>query len=177
MQYPNEKIAELVSVRTVASFLALGSLATFLPFVIHLQWLTGPIVNAVLILALFILGFRPALLLCFIPSMMALLGGLLPAVLAPAVPFIMLSNVIFIALINSIYKSFKNEIAGFGYGVLAGAGAKFIFLTMTVYIITPLLAKKELGIKVAQMMSWPQFATALTGGLIAFAVLKWLKRI
>jgi hypothetical protein len=30
---------------------------------------------------------------------------------------------------------------------------------------------------VAQMMSWPQFATAITGGLIAWAVLKWLKRI
>ena len=31
--------------------------------------------------------------------------------------------------------------------------------------------------KVIQMLSWPQLATALAGGIIAFAVLKWLKRI
>jgi hypothetical protein len=50
-------------------------------------------------------------------------------------------------------------------------------LILSVNIISGLLLKNELAVKVAQMMSWPQFATAITGGMIAWAILRWLKRI
>ena len=107
---------------------------------------------------------------------MALAGGLLPAILAPVIPFIMISNVIFVLSIEWIYNQSRNEAKGYWLGVLVGAGLKFLFLLASVNLIGRLLIKQELTIKVAQMMSWPQFATAVAGGLIAWAVLKWLKR-
>ncbi len=166
-----------VNVGFLAQFLGLASLATILPFYIHLQWLTGPIVNAILILALFILGIRASLLLCLIPSLMALAGGLLPAVLAPAVPFIMIGNVILVLAVDWFYRSASQPLAGYWQGVIAGAILKFGFLFFSVSMIAKLLIKKNLAIKIAQMMSWPQLATALAGGLIAWLVLKWLRKI
>jgi hypothetical protein len=177
MIYAQENTLARVDAAAIARFLGLATTATVLPFFIHLQWVSGPIINAILILVLFLIGIRSALVLCLIPSLMALAGGLLPAILSPVVPFIMISNVIFVLSIDWFYNQNKNEIKGYWLGVLAGAGLKFIFLLFSVNFIGKLLIKQELVVKVAQMMSWPQFATALTGGLIAWAVLKWLKRI
>lgn len=168
---------EKVNSVAIAKFLGFAGVATFLPFYIHLQWFTGPIVNAILILVLFLVGIRSALLLCLIPSLMALTGGLLPAVLAPVVPFIMISNVLFVIVIDWFYNNFKNETKAYWLGVIMASSLKFIFLFSSVNIIGRLLVKQELTIKVAQLMTWPQFATAFTGGMIAWAVLKWLKRI
>jgi len=176
MIYTKQQTMVRLDVRAMTQFLALASVATFLPFFIHLQWVTGPIINAILVLILFLVGIRSALVVCLIPSLMALSGGLLPAVLAPVVPFIMISNVIFVLGIDRLYQATKNEKKGYWLGVLVGAGFKFLFLLASVNFIGRLLIKQELVVKVAQMMSWPQFATAMTGGLIAWAVLKWLKR-
>ncbi|MFA4941370.1 MAG: hypothetical protein WC582_02085, partial [Patescibacteria group bacterium] len=79
--------------------------------------------------------------------------------------------------IDWFYNQNKNEIKGYWLGVIVGAGLKFLFLLLSVNFIGELLIKQELAIKVAQMMSWPQFATAIAGGLIAWAVLKWLRRV
>lgn len=177
MAYTREQIMARLNTKAIAQFLALAGVATILPFFIHLQWLTGPIVNAILILALFLVGIRSALVLCLIPSMMALVGGLLPAILAPIIPFIMIGNVILVLTIDWFYTNIKESSKGFVIGVVAGAALKFIFLFMSVSIISDLLIKQELAMKVAQMMSWPQFATALSGGMLAWIALKWLKRI
>lgn len=171
------KTLEKVNVRDLTTFLSLAGVATVLPFLIHLQWITGPIVNAILIIVLFLVGIRSAMVLCLVPSLMALSAGLLPAVLAPVVPFIMISNVILVLSVEWVYENSKNEQKGYWLGVLLGASLKFLFLFFSVKLIGGLLLKPELTAKVAQMMSWPQFATALTGGMIAWAVLKWLKRV
>jgi len=177
MFYLQEQTLARVDTRAIAKFLGLTVVATLLPFFIHLQWITGPVINAILILILFLVGIRSALVVCLIPSLMALAGGLLPAILAPVIPFIMISNVIFVLSIEWIYNQSRNEAKGYWLGVLVGAGLKFLFLLASVNLIGRLLIKQELTIKVAQIMSWPQFATAVAGGLIAWAVLKWLKRI
>jgi len=176
MIYTKEQTVARVDTRAIAQFLGLAGVATLLPFFIHIQWITGPVINAILILTLFLVGIRSALVVCLIPSLMALAGGLLPAILAPVVPFIMISNVIFVLSIERIYNQNKNEARGYWPGVLIGAGLKFLFLLASVNLIGRLLIKQELTIKVAQMMSWPQFATAVAGGMVAWAVLKWLKR-
>lgn len=176
MLYIQEQTVARIDTWAIAKFLGLASVATLLPFFIHLQWITGPIINAILILVLFLVGIRSALVVCLIPSLMALAGGLLPAILAPVIPFIMISNVIFVLSIEWIYNQNKNEVQGYWLGVLVGAGLKFLFLLSSVNLIDRLLIKQELTVKVAQMMSWPQFATAVTGGLIAWGILKWLKR-
>jgi len=177
MSQQNFKSLTAVNVKALTSFVMLSGIAIFLPFFIHLQWITGPIVNAILIITLFLVGIRSAMVLAFVPSLMALSGGLLPAVLAPAVPFIMISNIIFILTVDYIYHNFKDENKGYWLGIVVGAGLKFIFLILSVNFIAKLLIKQELVVKVAQMMSWSQFATAVLGGMIAWAILKWLKRI
>jgi len=96
MIYTEEQTMARVNVWAIAQFLGLAGVATLLPFFIHLQWITGPVINAILILILFLVGIRSALVVCLIPSLMALAGGLLPAILAPVIPFIMISNVIFV---------------------------------------------------------------------------------
>ena len=177
MQYLRAQALTKVNTLAMARFLGLASVATILPFLIHLQWVTGPIVNAILIITLLLIGIRSALVLCLIPSLMALSGGLLPAMLAPIVPFIMISNVILVISFDWIYNNFKNANKSYWLGIVIGAGLKFIFLFASVSLISKLLIKQELAVKVAQLMSWPQFATAVIGGMIAWVVLKWLKRI
>ena len=61
--------------------------------------------------------------------------------------------------------------------MIIASAFKFSFLYFSVTIIGKILVKQELTIKVAQILSWPQFITALTGGMIAWVFLKWLKRI
>lgn len=177
MEYLKIRTMEGVNVRAVATFLGFAGVATMLPFYIHLQWLTGPIVNAILILVLFLVGVRSALVLCLIPSLMALSGGLLPAVLAPVVPFVMISNTILVLSIDWFYTNLKDDQKGYWLGLFVGASLKFLFLFLSVNYIGKLLIKQELVAKVAQMMSWPQMATAVVGGMIAWIILKWLKRV
>lgn len=176
MQYLKERaIAEIDSAK-IFKFLTVAIAITVLPFFIHSQWLTGPIVNALLVIALFAVGIRSALFLCLLPSLMALAGGLIPAVLAPVVPFVMISNAIFVICIDRIYNFVKNSNYGYWLGIFSGAFLKFIFLFFSVSLITKLLLKQELAIKVVQMMSWPQFATALTGGMLAWLILCQIKK-
>jgi len=175
MQYLKEKTFEQVNVNSIAQFAGLASVAMFLPYLIHIQWITGPIVNAVLILTLLKFGFRNAITLAVVPSLMALSGGLLPIILAPVVPFIMISNMILILCVDWAYNNFKDKKKGYWTGVIVGAGLKFLFLFLSVNIISGLLIKQELAIKVAQMMSWPQLYTALLGGVIAWGVWRRIK--
>src|SRR6056297_596984 len=177
MIYLKEKALEQADVKAIAQFLVLATVATALPFYFHIQAITGPIINAVFILALFLLGIRSALVICLIPSLMALSGGLLPAVLAPVAPFIMIGNVILVLVLDWCYRNFASQKKGYWIGVILSSGLKFLFLYFSISVISELLIKESLAIKVAQMMSWPQFATAVAGGIIAFAVLKPLNKI
>lgn len=177
MQYVKEQAATKVDTAAIAQFLSLAAVATFLPFIIHIQWITGPIVNALLIIILFIVGLRAALIMALIPSVMALAGGLLPAILAPVVPFIMISNVIFILSVDYFYRSAKNQFTGFWVGVGVGGLLKYLFIWFNANLMINLVLQKGMGVAVARIVSWPQFATALAGGVIAWAILRWLKRI
>lgn len=171
-----EQILGKVNVQALTQFIGLAGVALFLPFFIHLQWISGPIVNAILILILFLVGIRSAMVVALVPSLMALAGGLLPAVLAPAVPFIMISNALFVLIIDWFYNKIKDSNKGYSLGIILAAAVKFVFLFFSVSYISHLLIKQELAVKVAEMMSWPQFATAIIGGMIAWVILKWLKR-
>jgi hypothetical protein len=175
MQYLKEKAFERVNTNSIARFAGLASVAIFLPYLIHVQWITGPIVNAILILTLLMFGFRNAIAIAVVPSLMALSGGLLPAILAPVVPFIMIGNMILILCVDWCYNNFEDQAKGYWTGVLVGATLKFLFLFASVNIISGLLIKQELAIKVAQMMSWPQFYTVVIGGVIAWGVWKRAK--
>ncbi|MEA2064935.1 MAG: hypothetical protein U9O66_01390 [Patescibacteria group bacterium] len=172
MMYVKERILTQVNIAAISKFLILSAAAIILPFYIHTQWIIGPIINAILILTLMTVGIRSALVVCLIPSLIAMSSGLLPAILAPVVPFIMIANTILVLTIDWFRKNLKNKSSGYWYGLIVGAGLKFIFLLFSVSFISKLLIKQELAIKVARMMSWPQFATAVIGGIITWMLLR-----
>jgi len=147
------------------TFVLLLGVATIAPL-FHFQPVTGPIVNATLFIAATLLGVQNAIFIGLLPSTIALSAGLLPPVLAPMVPFIMLGNTILIVAFNYLRK--KN----YWLGVISASVLKFLFLFGASSIVINLLLKREVATKVAVMMSWPQLATALTGGIIAYLFLK-----
>ena len=157
-----------VNISYAFKFLMLLGIATAGPLVgMHSQWATGPIVNATLILAVYLVGVRGALLIGILPSIIALSSGLLPAVLAPMVPFIIISN----ALLILVVDWFKNN-STYWLGLLFGASAKYFLLALTSGVVIHLIAKQALALTISQMMSWPQFVMALLGGMIAWGVMK-----
>lgn len=164
-----------VNVKWLTQFMSIAAVAVVLPFFIHLQWITGPIINALLILAVIITGVRSAMLIALIPSMIALGSGLLPAILAPAVPFIMIVNTILVLSVDWFWRNRKNDQFAYWQGVIIGAALKFLLLFFSINLIAKLLIKQELATVIAQMMSWTQFATAIAGGIIAWLILKFLK--
>ena len=79
----------------------------------------------------------------------------------------MISNAILILTFNFLRN--KN----FWLAVGLASFMKFLFLFSTSSLVVNLLLKKEIADSVAMMMNWPQLATALTGGIIAWAFSKF----
>jgi len=154
----------------LTTFASLMFIASFVPAILHVQIITGPIVNATLFISVVFLGAEAAILIGLIPSVIALSFGLLPAILAPMVPFIMISNALLIVIFGLVQK--KN----YWLAVVSASLIKFIFLFSTSSIVIGLLLKKEVATKVVAMMSWPQLLTALMGGIIAWLVMKTIKK-
>jgi hypothetical protein len=150
-------------------FTVLLGVATAAPL-INQQTITGPIVNATLFISTVLLGAQNAILVGLVPSLIALAIGLLPAVLAPAVPFIMIGNTILILVFD--YFRQKN----YWLGITISSFLKFLFLFGTSSIVVNLFLKKEVATEVAAMMSWPQLFTAIAGGLLAYFVLKSIRK-
>lgn len=162
---PNTRVSSLALASRVTIFAALLSVATLAPVLgAHQQWLTGPIVNATLYLTVIFNGSSEALLVGMIPSTIALSVGLLPAVLAPMIPFIILGN----SLLSLTFDKLRRT--NFLAAVVIASFLKFAFLFSTSSVVTKLILKKEVALSAARMLSWPQFFTALAGGIIAYGI-------
>ncbi|MDD2758212.1 MAG: iron hydrogenase [Patescibacteria group bacterium] len=163
-------IAKEKSFTVVGTFLLLFGGVMLAPLFPN-QFIAGPIVNALLFIVTVMLGLRAGVLMCFIPSLMALLGGLLPAVLAPFVPFIMFGNIVMVALFHWL--------RGRNFWLASGAGgvAKFIFLFITSQLFFKWFLSGSLAQGLALMLSWNQLYSALMGAIIAYVFLKTIKRI
>ncbi len=153
----------------VFTFVMILLIAGITPFFTHLQPITGPLVNALLLIATVLIGPLEAIMIGLVPSTVALASGTLPLPLAPMVPFIMIGNAL---LVTAFHYSKK---LGFLPAVVIAALIKFVFLAGTVQLLMSTMLKSELVAKLSIMMSWPQLITALTGGLIAYLLLKTLK--
>lgn len=150
-------------------FTILIGIAATVPLIRN-QLVSGSIVNAVLFISVALFGIQNAILVGLTPSLFALSVGFLPAVLAPMVPFIMVGNTILVLVFGYLRK--KN----YWLGIVSAGFLKFIFLFVVSSIATDLIIKKEIAQNTALMMSWPQLFTALVGGLIAYFVLKSVKK-
>ncbi|MFA7662748.1 MAG: iron hydrogenase [Patescibacteria group bacterium] len=167
---PNSRAISIVGVMDLIYFGTLSGLAIMMPF-FPFQGLTGPIVNAIILIAVVILGLRRALLICILPSMVALSSGLLPFVLAPMIPFIILGNMLLAIVFEKLYKQ------NFWSAVGVGALAKFGFIFVAGQIVIKFFINQTVSSKILALISWPQFLTALGGGVIAFVFLKTIKKI
>jgi hypothetical protein len=152
-----------------AFFLLFFAISAFVPTVIHSQFVTGPLVNAILFLSVIFCGTRVGLLLSFVPSVFALFSGILPIFLAPLVPFIVISN----AIMVGFFATFRHR--GFWIATIFAAILKFLFLFASAQILSrffdEMWAKKALI-----MFSWPQLVTAIIGAFVAFSILKLVQK-
>ncbi len=152
-------------------FAALLAVAVGVPIFVHSQWITGPIVNATLFTATFVLGPVAGILIALIPSLVALTSGLLPLPLAPMVPFIMVGNVLLVVAFHYLRTKY------FAINVALASVVKFLFLwQVTDQIMTHMLPDPMVK-NLLVMMTWPQLYTALIGGFITFTLLKSLKKL
>ena len=154
----------------IVIFAILLSVSIILPAFIHVQWITGPIINAVLLLAAVTIGPMEAVLLGLMPSTVALSAGLLPLPLAPMVPFIMIGNAVLIVSFH--YLKGQNYALRLGISALL----KFAFLHYAVVLVMSRFLENPLVSKLMIMMSWPQFFTAVIGGIIIYPIIKSLKK-
>lgn len=145
----------------------------FIPAFVHQQFLTGPIINALLILSFLYLGKNKALFLALIPSTVALSRGLLPLTLAPMVPFIMISNCLYLLIFAKLQTN--NQIKNF-LAIFLSAIIKAVFLFIVSKLLMENMLVAPLASKIASMMSWPQLWTATLGGVLALLIDSGLKK-
>ncbi|MDI6778377.1 MAG: hypothetical protein QMD77_04250 [Patescibacteria group bacterium] len=167
-------------VKDIAWTLAFTIAAVLLPALLahtpHNQWITGTIVNAILFLAVWRVGIANTVLVAILPSSVALSRGLLPAPMAVLIPYIILSNILLISVFYFTSRTWKlsfqveTKFPSLLFAMFSASIAKFLFLfAITSYFVkvaTPLLV----------MMHWPQFFTALAGGLIALGIVELFKK-
>ena len=148
-------------------YLALIVTIGVVPLFIHTQWITGVLVNFILIFTCLKLGIRAALPLAFVPSITAISSGMFPLPLAPMLPFIMAGNILLIMLIHLFKRNYMLSLT-------IAALAKFAFLYSVSHFLAQYFLPEMFLDKVMLMMSWPQYATAMVGGLFAILVMKGL---
>lgn len=161
------KVLEKINWPSIYWFISLVALVGIVPHYVHNQFITGPLVNAALLIAVVTIGSGPAILIGLVPSVLALASGLLPLPLAPMIPFIMISNAILVLTFAGLRK------VNFWTGIGSAALIKYLFLYIASTWVVSLIAQDKIAAKSsAIMMSWPQLATALIGGAIAYGVLR-----
>ena len=160
--------------------LALIALGVLIPQMGLPQAITGPLVNALLILSVETAGIGPAVLVGLTTPLSALANGVLPLPLMLMIPFIGIAN----AILSTVYGALRARHKGLA--LAAAAVLKFAWL----YGVTTWLVARPLQVAIggaAQavalppalvgMMGWPQLATALAGGLLALGALHGVRAL
>lgn len=160
-----------MTARYVARVGVLLALALIVPMLGLPQPITGPAVNAVLLVAAIEVGPVGGASIGLLTPWIALLRGQLAAPLAPAVPFIMLGNAIIVLVYWLVARLTRSSTLGWGswMGVVLGAVAKYLVISGAVKLLL------HLPPKLAIAMGTPQLVTALIGGAAALLVARALQ--
>lgn len=136
------------------------------------QSITGPAVNMALFLSAYIYGLKKeSLTIALIPSIVALSIGQLPIVLLPMVPFIVAGNIFLMYFFSISFHKTNNYLLS----VFTASVIKFFVLYLASQILIILFAN-TLFTKFSIMMSWPQLASAIIGGLASYSIVRFLNR-
>ncbi len=138
-------------------------------FIPYNNFIVGPVVNAVLIVATAIAGLWSGTAIAVIAPLVSAFTNKAP--IAPLVlgfsPFIILGNFIFLLSYHLLRK--KSKLAG----IIIGSVLKFGFLFVSISVFTSTVEMKPaFAATLANLFSWPQLVTALVGGALALIVLK-----
>lgn len=134
------------------------------------SYFTGPVVNAVLILAALFSGPLSGITIGCITPIVALLMGIIPPVAAPLVPLIVAANitlvVVFVALdrLNRYLAWLVAAVAKFAVFYL---GLNYLLGAFGITLPAPLIVAFQL----------PQLYTALAGGFLAVIMARYLKNV
>jgi hypothetical protein len=135
------------------------------------QMVTGPAVNAMLLIAGSYVGVLGAVIIGILTPLIAFMRGILAPPLAPMIPFIMIGNAVWVAAFLGFRHLSGGKYRGSVTGIAIGAIAKFLVLSSAVRLIV------SVPPPVAQAMQIPQLITAVIGGIIALMVEQALKAI
>lgn len=145
------------------------------------QLVTGSCVNAVLAIAVLMVGMGSGLTVALVSPVFAYLFGIAPNLLT--VPVIMVGNAVFVVLLQVLahQQLWRNIIAV----VVAAAGKFAVLYALVNWVICGVAAQALLaqGLLKTPMLkvlpatfSWPQLATALIGGTLAMLIVPVLKK-
>jgi hypothetical protein len=133
------------------------------------QLFTGTVVNAALFVAVVLLGPRAAVAIGTVPSAVAVVAGVLPPLLAPLV---MLGN----ALLVVVFHVLRSR--GWWLGAVPAVVLKgcWLFTGTALLTATGLIPASVVPVAMA-LMGWPQLATASSGAVISYALLRLGRRL
>ena len=138
------------------------------------QYITGSIVNLMLIIAVMTCGLSTGLTVSiFTPVLPTILGFGPPWLL---LPFIAAGNMALVTVWHFVgNREIVNTYISYGIAAVAGAVAKFLVLYFgVVQIAVPFILGLPEGNAVSIMFSYPQLITAATGGVCAIILLPTL---
>lgn len=130
------------------------------------QWITGPVINAILSVASGFMGWPYGVLIGLLTPWMALATGILK--FAPAAPVVMAGNATLCLAFGLLYR--VNKYAA------AGAGSLLKFLVMTAGMKLIVASKVKVPPVVMASLTITQLYTALIGTGVALLVLQALDR-
>ncbi|MCR5716469.1 MAG: ECF transporter S component [Lachnospiraceae bacterium] len=143
-------------------------------------FITGPIINACLILALFAVGMIPAIILCVITPVTAFLitGNPVMAAIPAMMPMIMIGNAVLVICIYVIgYQTRGRMILGMAVGSIVKA--LVMGLTISAWLL-PMYLPEAMQPKLSALQwnfSMVQLITALIGCVIAYYLWIPLKKV
>lgn len=153
------------------------------------QMVTGSCVNAVLAIAVLLVGMSSGISIALISPVCAYLFGIAPNFVT-VLP-IMLGNVCFVVLLRLIAGTSHKPIWRQPVALIAAAGVKFgVLYLLVVKVICGLASGALLGKKLGDivvlappmlkmlptMFAWPQLFTALIGGAVALLIVPILRK-
>lgn len=147
------------------------------------QFVTGSMVNLILLVSVFIIGIYGGLTIAVLSPLLAFLSGIGPAFIQ-IIPFIAIGNALFVVLAWLIAKNFigclrSKDIAISSLGLVAASITKFLFLWVGVVLfalpLIPGIKEKQIAV-MAAAFSWPQLVTALIGSVLAMIIIPQLKK-
>lgn len=138
------------------------------------NFIVGPVVNAVLLVATEFSGILSGVVISVIAPFVSAItnkSAMGPIVLAFS-PFIISGNILLVLCYALLKK--KNQIVAIGMGAVV----KSAFLYGAILIFTSLMKLNDkITTVLLGLFSWPQLVTAILGGIIALAVFPALRKV